>query len=156
MNFPLLCLCFCEPNHGWKGTGCFPRRLRRGLLGTVLTALFCLSFAVQVGVPCLFYWQKSHHPLWWAMSMSPRARASKTQGRKERWVGITLKGHWVAWCGQGRSAPDARNPAFNRDDLVWAGEMGVLGKSTPVSFRSSKLNCLQPPFDRKRTGSLWK
>lgn len=53
-----------------------------------------------------------------------------------------------------RSAPDARNLAFNRDDLVWAGEMGVLGKSTPGSFRNSKLNCLQPPYDRKRTGSL--
>ena len=26
------------------------------------------------------------------------------------------------------AAPDARNPAFNRADLVWAGEMGVLGK----------------------------
>ena len=62
------CTCLWSERH-WL----FPPRARWEPARLHPSGLFCLSFAVQDGVPRLFYWQEPHHPLRWALPVSARA-----------------------------------------------------------------------------------
>lgn len=117
--------------------------------------LYCLSFAVQIGVPCLFDGEKPHHSLWWALSMSPRTWATKTQGRKERWVRVQGTADGVnprtAWPS---SAPCRHLALLMVTIAAQAGERSLLGQTFWFVWELTP-NCLQLPSTRMgRTGRL--